>query len=189
MRIPRPAAIVLALFSVAAPAAHGQPRAIPIIFDTDFGMVPQDDSFALMLALHSPELEILGVTTVAGNFSVEQATADALRLLEIDGRTDIPVYRGANMPLVHEKSEYATTRHGQWWSDDPPKTPPGVSSAPPMRPSGRPSVPRRSRRAWARPSARRSRSEAHACGRCAGTDPGSRWRAIFHRRRPRRVTR
>lgn len=108
-----------------ASSAHAQPRPIPIIFDTDFGMVPQDDSFALMLALHSPELEILGVTTVAGNFSVEQATADALRVLEIAGRADIPVYRGANMPLMHEKSEFATTRHGQWWSDAPASPPPG----------------------------------------------------------------
>ena len=119
------AALALAL----ATGAQAQPRAHKIIFDTDFGMVPQDDAFALMLALHSPELEILGVATVAGNFSVEQATADALRLLEIAGRRDIPVYRGANMPLLHEKSEYATTRHGEWWSDAPPTTPPGGFAA------------------------------------------------------------
>ena len=56
---------------------------------------------------------------------MEQATADALRVLEIAGRADIPVYRGANMPLLHEKSEYATTRHGQWWSDAAPSPPPG----------------------------------------------------------------
>src|SRR5688572_22620948 len=105
--------------------ARAQPAPHAIIFDTDFGMVPQDDAFALMLALHSPELEILGVTTVAGNFSVEQATVDALRVLEIDGRSDIKVYWGADMPLLHEKSEYATTRHGEWWSDAPPKAPPG----------------------------------------------------------------
>jgi purine nucleosidase len=124
MRRP-PAGLFFAALSLTAPAALAQPRPTPIIFDTDFGMVPQDDSFALMLALGSPELEILGVTTVAGNFSVEQATVDALRVLEIAGRPDIAVYRGANMPLVHEKSEFATTRHGEWWSDDPPKTPPG----------------------------------------------------------------
>jgi len=119
------AALLLAALPLCATAAQAQSRPIPILFDTDFGMVPQDDSFALMLALHSPELEILGVTTVAGNFSVEQATADALRVLEIAGRPDIAVYRGANMPLVHEKSEFATTRHGQWWSDAPPTPPPG----------------------------------------------------------------
>jgi len=123
----RPHPLALATFAALslAAAAGAQPKPIPVIFDTDFGMVPQDDAFALMLALHSPELEILGVTTVAGNFSVEQATVDALRVLELDGRTDLPVYRGANMPLMHEKSEFATTRHGQWWSDDPPSPPPG----------------------------------------------------------------
>jgi len=114
-----------ALFFILTCTASAAPPAQKIIFDTDFGMVPQDDAFALMLALRSPEMEILGVTTVAGNFSVEQATADALRLLEIAGRNDIKVYRGANMPLLHEKSEYATTRHGEWWSDAPPVAPPG----------------------------------------------------------------
>jgi inosine-uridine nucleoside N-ribohydrolase len=96
-----------------------------VIFDTDFVVPPQDDGFALILALNSPELEILGVTTVAGNDSMERATSDVLRVLEIAGRTAIPVYKGANMPLMHEKTEFATTRHGRWWSDDPPPPPPG----------------------------------------------------------------
>ena len=48
-----------------------------VIFDTDFVMPPVDDGLALMLALKSPELDILGVTTVAGNESLERATADA----------------------------------------------------------------------------------------------------------------
>ncbi len=118
-------ATVAALWLVLAGWTPAEVLTHKIIFDTDFGMVPQDDAFALMLALRSPELEILGVTTVAGNFSVEQATADALRLLEIAGRSDIKVYRGANMPLLHEKSEYATMRHGEWWSDASPTPPPG----------------------------------------------------------------
>jgi inosine-uridine nucleoside N-ribohydrolase len=96
-----------------------------IIFDTDFVVPPQDDGLALILALHSPELEILGITTVAGNKSRERATVDALRVLEIAGRADIPVYNGADMPLVHEKSEYAMRVHGEWWSDEPPPAPPG----------------------------------------------------------------
>jgi inosine-uridine nucleoside N-ribohydrolase len=96
-----------------------------IIFDTDFVAPPQDDGLALLLALKSPELQILGVTTVAGNDSMERATSDALRVLEIAGRTDIPVFKGANMPLRHEKSEWATTVHGRWWSDEPPPSPPG----------------------------------------------------------------
>ena len=96
-----------------------------VIFDTDFAVPPQDDGMALILALHSPEIEILGLTTVAGNFSMERATSDVLRVLEIAQRTDIPVYRGADMPLVHEKSDYAALVWGEWWSDEPPPPPPG----------------------------------------------------------------
>lgn len=98
---------------------------IRVIFDTDFAVPPQDDGMALILALKSPELKILGVTTVAGNQTVQQSTADALRVLEIAKRADIPVYRGFYRPLVHEKSDYATHVHGKWWSDDPAAPPPG----------------------------------------------------------------
>jgi inosine-uridine nucleoside N-ribohydrolase len=118
-------ALAAALMVVSASAAAQPAPAHKIIFDTDFVIPPQDDSMALILALKSPELQILGVTTVAGNDSVERATADALRVLEIAGRTDIPVYRGANMPLLHEKTDFAASVHGRWWSDDPPPAPPG----------------------------------------------------------------
>ncbi|HAJ77180.1 MAG TPA: hypothetical protein DCM64_12095 [Gammaproteobacteria bacterium] len=97
----------------------------PIIFDTDFVVPPQDDSMALMLALQSPELEILGITTVMGNDSVERATSDVLRMLEIGNQAAIPVYVGADMPLVHEKSEFAVNNYGRWYSDDMPPMPPG----------------------------------------------------------------
>ena len=113
----------LAIFATGRIAAAQAPH--KVIFDTDFAMPPTDDGLALVLALNSPELEILGVTTVAGNESMEKATVDALRLLEIAGRPEIPVYKGANLPLVHEKSDYATRMHGRWWSDDPPVAPPG----------------------------------------------------------------
>jgi len=96
-----------------------------VIFDTDFSVPPQDDGTALILALKSSELKILGVTTVAGNATVQQATFDALRVLEIAGRTDIPVYQGANRPWMHEKTEFATRVHGKWWSDEAPPPPPG----------------------------------------------------------------
>jgi inosine-uridine nucleoside N-ribohydrolase len=107
----------------AAGAASGQPHRI--LFDTDFILPPGDDGMALLLALQSPEVEILGITTVAGNESLERETSDLLRLLEIVGRADIPVYRGADMPLVHEKSDYAMSSYGKWWSDEPPPPPPG----------------------------------------------------------------
>lgn len=98
---------------------------IPIIIDTDFVMPPADDGMALMLALQSPEIELLGITTVAGNDSLERATSDALRMLEIANQADIPVYVGADMPLVHEKSDFAVRSYGNWYSNEPPEPPPG----------------------------------------------------------------
>jgi inosine-uridine nucleoside N-ribohydrolase len=127
IRSPIPLFLFTLSFSLAtflANLASGEER-IPIIFDTDFVMPPWDDSMALMLALQSPELEILGVTTVAGNDSVERATSDVLRMLEIANQTDIPVYVGADMPLVHQKSDFAVRSYGRWYSDEPPEPPPG----------------------------------------------------------------
>ena len=121
----RAAACAAALLLMPSPAAPQPAAAHKIIFDTDFVIPPQDDAFALMLALKSPEIQILGITTVAGNDSMERATSDALRVLEIANRTDIPVYRGANMPLLHEKTDFAASVHGRWWSDEDPPAPPG----------------------------------------------------------------
>jgi inosine-uridine nucleoside N-ribohydrolase len=96
-----------------------------VIIDTDFALPPQDDALAVILALKSEELEVLGLTTVAGNYSREQATADLLRLLEIMDQRDLPVHEGANLPLVHRPSEFAFNNWGEWYSDEPPRTPPG----------------------------------------------------------------
>ena len=62
-----------------------------IILDMDVGV---DDSLAILLALRSPELEILGITAVAGNAPLENTANNTLRVLEAAGRTDIPVARG-----------------------------------------------------------------------------------------------
>ncbi|HYX89350.1 MAG TPA: nucleoside hydrolase [Gaiellaceae bacterium] len=70
---------------------------LPILIDCDPG---HDDAIALLLALASPEVELLGVTTVAGNQTVEKTTANALRVLELAGRGDVPVAAGAPRPLV-----------------------------------------------------------------------------------------
>jgi inosine-uridine nucleoside N-ribohydrolase len=106
------------------------PRAAPgaahrVIFDTDFALPPQDDGLALALALNSPELDIVGITTVAGNFNLARANADVLRMLEITRHGSIPVHAGARRPLVHVKDDFAATQHGTWWSDEPPPAPPG----------------------------------------------------------------
>jgi purine nucleosidase len=71
---------------------------IPIIIDTDPG---QDDALAILLALAaSDRLDLLGLTTVAGNVGVDLTTANALRILEVAKRTDVPVHRGASQPLL-----------------------------------------------------------------------------------------
>jgi purine nucleosidase len=73
---------------------------IPIIIDTDPG---QDDALAILLALAaSDRLDLLGITTVAGNVGVDLTTANALRILEVAGRPDVPVYRGASRPLLRK---------------------------------------------------------------------------------------
>lgn len=71
-----------------------QPRSI--ILDCDPG---HDDALALLLALARPELRLLAVTTVAGNAPLEQTTRNALRLLTLLGRTEVPVAAGADRPL------------------------------------------------------------------------------------------
>jgi inosine-uridine nucleoside N-ribohydrolase len=73
--------------------------ATPIILDCDPG---HDDAIALLLALASPELELLGVTTTYGNQTLEKTTANALRILELVGRTDVSVAAGAARPLERE---------------------------------------------------------------------------------------
>jgi purine nucleosidase len=67
-----------------------------VIIDTDPG---QDDAVAILLALASPEIEVLGVTTVAGNVPLPLTTRNALATLELAGRSEIPVHAGAEAPL------------------------------------------------------------------------------------------
>ncbi len=121
-------AVISSVSPIVPVRAQAQAQAtapMKVIFDTDFRIPPQDDGLALALALNSPELQILGVTTVAGNDTVQRATSDALRELEIAGRNDILVYRGANRPLVHSKPDSLSTYPGRWWSDEAPAMPPG----------------------------------------------------------------
>ena len=87
----------------------------PILLDCDPG---HDDAIALLLALASPEVELLGVTTVAGNQTLEKTTANAIRVLEFVGRGDVPVAAGAERPLVREPFVAAYV-HGDSGLDGP----------------------------------------------------------------------
>lgn len=80
-----------------------------IIIDCDPGI---DDALALMLALSSPELNILGITTVSGNVPAQVGADNALKVLKQMNRLDIPVYCGAEIPL---KKDYVDARdtHGE----------------------------------------------------------------------------
>ena len=70
-----------------------------VIFDTDPG---QDDAVAILAALGSPdEIEVLGISAVAGNIPLHHTVNNALRLVELAGRPDIPVYAGADRPFAH----------------------------------------------------------------------------------------
>jgi pyrimidine-specific ribonucleoside hydrolase len=91
-----------------------------IILDCDPG---HDDAIALMLALGSPEVEVLGVTTVSGNQTVAKTTANAIRVLDHLGRDDIPVSAGAERPLVREGCAAANV-HGESGLDGPDLPPP-----------------------------------------------------------------
>lgn len=77
----------------------------PVVIDTDPGV---DDAIALLMALASPHLDVVGLTTTAGNVPIGPATRNALAILESVGRTDIPVARGATRPI---RGRYAYSRH------------------------------------------------------------------------------
>jgi purine nucleosidase len=70
-----------------------------VIIDTDPG---QDDALAILVALASPELDVVAVTTVAGNVPQPLVTDNALALVELAGASDVPVYRGCERPLLRE---------------------------------------------------------------------------------------
>jgi len=92
----------------------------PILIDCDPG---HDDAIALLLALASPEVDILGVTSVAGNQTLDKTTANAIRVLEFAGRGDVPVAAGADRPLVREQFVAAYV-HGETGLDGPDLPPP-----------------------------------------------------------------
>jgi inosine-uridine nucleoside N-ribohydrolase len=87
----------------------------PIVIDCDPG---HDDAIAILLALSSPEVELRGITTVAGNQTLDKTTRNALKVLELVGRTDVPVAAGAHKPLKREL-RVAANVHGESGLDGP----------------------------------------------------------------------
>jgi purine nucleosidase len=92
-----------------------------IIIDTDPG---QDDAVAILTALASPEaLDVIGIVAVAGNVSLAQNARNALKIVELAGRTDVPVYAGCERPMRRTliTAEYV---HGDTGLDGPDLPPP-----------------------------------------------------------------
>jgi purine nucleosidase len=86
-----------------------------IVIDTDPG---QDDAIAMLLAFASPEIEVLGVCTVAGNVPLSLTTRNALRICELAGRSDVAVHAGAEAPLLRA-AVTAEEVHGRTGLDGP----------------------------------------------------------------------
>jgi len=84
---------------------------IKVIMDVDTGI---DDAIAILMALQSPEIEIVGITTVSGNLSARIAGLNTLGILNIMGKqSEIPVMRGAARPLSKKKIVHAKDVHGK----------------------------------------------------------------------------
>jgi purine nucleosidase len=101
-----------------------------IIIDTDPG---QDDAFAILFALGSPEeLEVVGITTVGGNVPLALTATNALKVVELAGRPDVPVFAGCPAPMVRKliTAEYVHGETGLDGADLPePVTPLQVEHA------------------------------------------------------------
>jgi pyrimidine-specific ribonucleoside hydrolase len=82
---------------------------VPLVIDTDPGI---DDALAVLLAAASPEVDLRLVTTVHGNVGLAQTTDNALRVLHLAGRSDVPVAAGAADSLVHPQPRRAGHVHG-----------------------------------------------------------------------------
>src|SRR6476620_2866002 len=91
------------------------PQARKIIIDTDPG---QDDAVAILLALASPEIEVLGITAVAGNVPLKLTEKNARRICELAGKPQTKVFAGAVRPLVRPLVT-AEEVHGKTGLDGP----------------------------------------------------------------------
>ncbi len=99
---------------------------IPVIFDCDPG---HDDAIALIAALASDSIDIKAVTCVCGNSTLENTTQNALNILALCGRSDIPVASGADKPMMVD-TDPGTHVHGKSGMDGPVLTPSPVKASP-----------------------------------------------------------
>ena len=101
--------------------------AIPVLLDCDPG---HDDAFAIVLAAASPAIDLLGITTVAGNQTLPKTTLNARRVCTVAGITSVPIAAGRAQPL-HGQLRAAADIHGETGLDGPAFGEPAVSVEPP----------------------------------------------------------
>jgi purine nucleosidase len=124
--------LLVALLAVTANQLHA--KKIKVIVVQDARGPATTDMQAILIFLQSDKFDVLGITTVSGDQWVKEETQRTLRLLEIAGRTDVPVVQGAEFPLLNSKEEserwealYGKFRYKGCWSDfsdRPASTPP-----------------------------------------------------------------
>src|SRR5277367_4690876 len=127
---------------IATSFVSAQPRR-KVIINEDCSGPGGSNMQTLLLLIQSPQVEVLGITVVSGDAWRDEEVAHTLRLLEIVGRTDIPVMKGATFPLVrtreetqlwqerHGKAAYAGAWDERWWHE--------ASVVPPL-PEGQPTA-------------------------------------------------
>lgn len=81
---------------------------IPLLIDTDPGV---DDALALLMAFADPRHQVVGLTIAAGNVGLRHTVANALKICEVAGREDVPVFPGCDRPLLHPSPDAANV-HG-----------------------------------------------------------------------------
>jgi inosine-uridine nucleoside N-ribohydrolase len=135
--------LLLAFFLLVGICCRAQQRRMVIIDNDTSGPPSSDNLGAPLLLIQSPQTKVLGITVVTGDQWRDEEVAHVLRLLEIIGRTDIPVVPGAVRPLVRRRDEMALWERqngkllwrGAW--NDPTYHPPDVI---PPTPEGLPSA-------------------------------------------------
>src|SRR6476660_3380815 len=130
----KPRSFTVLLTALLILTAGLQAQKIKIIVDQDARGPATTDMQSILIFLQSDKFDVLGITTVSGDQWVREETQRTLRLLEIAGRTDVPVVQGAEFPLLNSKEEserwealYGKFRYKGCWSDfskRPGNTPP-----------------------------------------------------------------
>jgi purine nucleosidase len=130
---------MLAVVFVLTMATGLRAQKMKVIVDQDARGPATTDMQSILIFLQSDKFDVLGITTVSGDQWVKEETQRTLRLLEIAGRTDVPVAQGAEFPLLNSKEEserweslYGQLRYKGCWSDfskRPEGTPPAFRAA------------------------------------------------------------